>query len=98
MSKISVTRIAVQNGGVVLTSSDLRGALQQNPDETIAALSKQFAPVQADEVTVDDSGRVVISNAAFVAALGQQVGARGKVVPLGLLDVGCNCSHNLIQC
>jgi hypothetical protein len=100
MSKITVSRVAVGNSGsiVEISSDDLVGALQRDEAGTIDTLSKQYAPVQPDDVTVDSSGTITIRNKAFVDALLQQAAETRSPPQAGWLDVGCNCSHNLVAC
>ncbi len=96
MSQLTVKRITVKDGSTVITSEDLAKSLDQDPAVTIQALSKQFAQIQKDEISIDDSGRVVVTNAEFSRVLKDHFTPPGGVAAGILVDnLGCGCELNL---
>ncbi len=55
---------------VAIRSPELRNELIQHQSEAVRALTEQIAPIQLEHISIDDQGRVVITDAAFAAVLG----------------------------
>ena len=70
-----------------ITSSALATHLIQNPKAALDVLH-QVAPVSASEISVDEKGRVVISNAKFASALQARIRAGAAADNHGC-GVGC---------
>jgi len=54
---------------VAIASAGLLNTFVQSPAHGIAKLSSSIAAVHPDDVRVDESGRIVITNKEFVAAV-----------------------------
>ncbi len=60
---------------VAIRSTGLLNTFVQSPAHAIAKLTKDVAPVHPDEIEVDDTGRIIINDAAFVTAIQHRMAA-----------------------
>ena len=54
---------------VIITDNELANQLLQNQTETLALLSSEIAQLSISDIRIDDVGRIVVQNQAFVDAV-----------------------------
>lgn len=72
---------------VAIRNTALANNLMKNPQEALDLLSK-VAPVKMEDIELDESGRVVVTNAAFARGLGR-LGQGGGARP-GIAESASN--------
>ena len=68
----------------------LANSLIQKHGITLSELAHGAHPVNPEDISIDDSGRVVIKSKTFAAALKQRMG-QTKVGDHGFFDTNCSC-------
>lgn len=93
MPKINIRPDNIEHHGddtVALSNPILRNMLVQKPDAAFDWLSSRVGPVDPAEISIDDNGRVLISNAAFAKVLSDRVAAKTGNDPAVAGDTACS--------
>lgn len=69
-------------------ASAMRDALIRKQPNTMGELADKYTYVDPNEITIDDQGRVIISNPTFSDLVENALGADGTV---SFLDTNCSC-------
>ena len=89
--KVTVKEIEVRNDGIVIDNSDLKDLVQNDKDSAVDLLKSDADDVSADDVSIDDKGRVVITNAALAESFARKTFADSGTEPGNNLLCGYAC-------
>jgi hypothetical protein len=98
---IKASDVNVEGNKAIISNHDLARVVQDDKSSTVADLHKQFRSLKASQVSLDASGRVVISNGEAAKKLKAFVDsnrAKEKNAQFGRSNIFDNCSCVDVRC
>jgi hypothetical protein len=93
---VQTDEMEVADDTTTISNPELAQAVKEHPDEAADFLSEKVVPVDLDEISIDESGRVVVRDPAFAKAIAERSAAsetrRGLAAPNvknGVCGAGC---------